>query len=79
MEYTLSSRDITPEDAAKIASPTRLSLVSLLALSGGKQSINRASAPSLGQIIADTKNFFKQQVGPETQAVARRSADLTAI
>ncbi|KZL70899.1 enoyl-CoA \hydratase/isomerase [Colletotrichum tofieldiae] len=95
MEYILSSRDITAEEAARIGwinrafdtsvemydfinqLAQRLSLFPLSALSGGKQSINRASAPSLEQIIADTKDFFKQQADPETQAIARRSADLS--
>ncbi|GJC87252.1 short-chain-enoyl-CoA hydratase [Colletotrichum liriopes] len=95
MEYILSSRDITAEEAARIGwinrafdtsvdmydsinqLAQRLSLFPLSALSGGKQSINRASVPSLEQIIADTKDFFKQQADPETQAIARRSADLS--
>ncbi|KAK6207868.1 hypothetical protein QIS74_12949 [Colletotrichum tabaci] len=94
MEYVLSSRDITAEDAAAIGwinrafdtsgemygfvdqLARRLSLFPLSALSGGKQTINRASAPSLEQVVADGKDFFKQQARPEVQAIGRRSAEL---
>lgn len=94
MEYILSSRDITAEDAAATGwinrafdtsaemygfvdqLARRLSLFPLSALSGGKQSINRASAPSLEHIVADGKDFFEQQARPEVQAIGRRSAEL---
>ncbi|TQN67631.1 Short-chain-enoyl-CoA hydratase [Colletotrichum shisoi] len=94
MEYVLSSRDITAEDAAAIGwinraidtsaemygfvdeLARRLSLFLLSALSGGKQTINRASTPSLEHVIADSKDFFEQQARPEVQAIGRRSAKL---
>ncbi|KXH62347.1 hypothetical protein CSAL01_10028 [Colletotrichum salicis] len=55
----------------------RFSWFLLSALNGGKKTINRASAPSLEQIIEDTKDFFKQQFDPEAQAIAKRSAALS--
>ncbi|GKT44314.1 shugoshin protein [Colletotrichum spaethianum] len=55
----------------------RFSWFPLSALSGGKKTINRASAPSLEQIIADTKDFFKQQFNPAVQAIAKKSAQLS--
>ncbi|KAF4775379.1 hypothetical protein HER10_EVM0009833 [Colletotrichum scovillei] len=55
----------------------RFSWFPLSALSGGKKTINRASAPSLEQVIEDTKDFFQQQFDPEAQAMAKRSALLS--
>ncbi|KAK1708860.1 uncharacterized protein CLUP02_06721 [Colletotrichum lupini] len=55
----------------------RFSWFPLSALSGGKKTINRASAPSLEQVIEDTKDFFQQQFDPEAQDIARRSALLS--
>ncbi|KAK1635890.1 ClpP/crotonase-like domain-containing protein [Colletotrichum phormii] len=55
----------------------RFSWFPLSALHGGKKTINRASAPSLEQIIKDTKDFFKQKFNSEAQAIAKRSAALS--
>ncbi|KAJ0311138.1 hypothetical protein COL5a_002443 [Colletotrichum fioriniae] len=55
----------------------RFSWFPLSALSGGKKTINRASAPSLEQVIEDTKEFFQQQLDTEAQDIAKRSALLS--
>ncbi|KAL6411065.1 enoyl-CoA hydratase [Ilyonectria robusta] len=57
---------------------TRLSLFPLTALHGGKKSINRASAPSREDIIADAKAYFKQVLDPLTQEIAKSTAELIA-
>ncbi|KAH6959610.1 ClpP/crotonase-like domain-containing protein [Ilyonectria sp. MPI-CAGE-AT-0026] len=57
---------------------TRLSLFPLTALHGGKKSINRASAPSREDIIADAKAYFKQVLDPLTQEIAKGTAELIA-
>lgn len=54
----------------------RVALFPLSALSGAKKTINRAS-PSLEHLVADGKDFFKQQANPEAQEVAKRSAALS--
>ncbi|KAI8712302.1 hypothetical protein NCS52_01327900 [Fusarium sp. LHS14.1] len=54
----------------------RVALFPLSALSGAKKTIHRAS-PSLEHLVADGKDFFKQQANPEAQEVAKRSAALS--
>lgn len=57
---------------------TRLSLFPLTALHGAKKSINRASAPSREDIVADANNYFKQVLDPLTQEIAKRTGELIA-
>lgn len=55
---------------------SRLRLFPLTALYGAKKSINRASAPSYEDVLADGIAFREQLADPLAQAAARRSAAL---
>ena len=54
----------------------RLALFPLSALAGGKKTVHRAS-PSLEHVVADAKDFFKQQGDPLVQEIGKRSAELS--
>ncbi|KAK6697842.1 hypothetical protein SNK05_010692 [Fusarium graminearum] len=54
----------------------RLALFPLSAPAGGKKTVNRAS-PSLEHVVADAKDFFKQQGDPLVQEIGKRSAALS--
>ncbi|KAF7555572.1 hypothetical protein G7Z17_g2053 [Cylindrodendrum hubeiense] len=57
---------------------SRLRLFPLTALYGAKKSINRASAPTFKDIVADGISFRKQLADPLAQAAAKKSAALLA-
>ncbi|EWZ28092.1 enoyl-CoA hydratase [Fusarium oxysporum Fo47] len=54
----------------------RLALFPLSALAGAKRTVHRAS-PSLEHVIADARDFFKQQQDPLVQEIGERSAALS--
>ncbi|KAK7421196.1 hypothetical protein QQX98_002326 [Neonectria punicea] len=84
MEYILSSMDITAGDAENIGwinkafDTSSEFLFPLTALHGAKKSINRASAPSLDHVVADARDFYKQQSDPLARKIANQSAALVA-
>jgi hypothetical protein len=55
----------------------RISLFPQTALYGAKRSINRSVAPPLKHLLADGREFFKQQSDPLAQEIGKRAAALT--